>query len=71
MDFVFALIFGIACSIVTGVFCMWIRTDGTLKIDHTNPEKDVYRFEINDLDKLKGKTYITLKIDHNAKLSQD
>lgn len=47
------------------------RASGTLKIDHSNPEKDVYRFEIDDLSKLDNKSRIVLKIDHDAKLSQE
>lgn len=43
---------------------------GTLRIDHSNPEKDVYRFEISDLDKLNKKSHVELKIDHHADLSQ-
>lgn len=45
-------------------------THGTLKIDHSNPEKDVYRFELDNLDDISKKSRIVLKIDHNAKLSQ-
>lgn len=44
---------------------------GTLKIDHSNPEKDVYRFEIDNLDELSKMSRITLKIDNAAKLSQE
>ena len=44
---------------------------GTLRIDHSNPEKDIYRLEINNLDQLNKKYYIELKIDHNADLSQE
>ena len=47
-----------------------LKPHGTLKIDHSNPEKDVYRFEINDLDSLDKKKRIVLKIDHHADLSQ-
>ena len=43
---------------------------GTLRIDHSNPEKDLYRFEIDDLEKLNSKSYVELKIDHHADLSQ-
>lgn len=43
---------------------------GTLRIDHSNPEKDVYRFEIDDLEKLNKKAYVELEIDHHADLSQ-
>lgn len=43
---------------------------GILKIDHSDPEKDVYRLDIADLDKLDKKRRVALKIDHNADLSQ-
>lgn len=68
---IWSVIASLMSSIITIICCNLGTARGTLRIDHTNPEKDVYRFEINDLDKLKGKNYITLKIDHNAKLSQD
>ena len=45
-------------------------TKGDLRIDHSNPDKDIYRVEIPDLDVLKHKRYVELKIDHNADLSQ-
>lgn len=43
---------------------------GTLRIDHSNPEKDVYRFEIDNLDGLSKKKRIVLKVDNKADLSQ-
>lgn len=43
---------------------------GTLKIDHSNPEKDLYHFEIDNLDDLHSKSRVVFKIDHDAKLSQ-
>lgn len=43
---------------------------GTLKIDHSNPEKDIYLFDIQDLDKLSRKRAL-LKIDHDANLTQN
>ncbi len=45
------------------------KESGTLRIDHSNPEKDVYRFEIDDLDKLSTKKHIVLKVDNTADLS--
>ena len=47
------------------------RTIGTLKIDHTNPSKDVYRFEIDNLSVLDKKNIIALRVDHHADLSQN
>ena len=43
---------------------------GVLRIDHTDPEKDTYRFEIDNLDELSKKKFIVLKVDNNADLSQ-
>lgn len=43
---------------------------GTLRIDHNNPQKDVYRFEIDKIDKLSKKNVIILKVDNKADLSQ-
>ena len=44
---------------------------GTLKIDRSNPDKDVYRFDVDNLDKLPKKKYIVLAVDKNADLSQE
>lgn len=46
------------------------KSSGVLKIDHSNPEKDVYRLEINDLDSLSKKNNIILKVDNDSNLSQ-
>lgn len=46
------------------------RTSGTLRIDHSNPEKDLYRFDIDDLDSLSKKKRVILNVDNNADLSQ-
>lgn len=44
---------------------------GTLKIDHSDPEKDKYLFVIDgDLDQLSKKKKIVLKVDNDADLSQ-
>lgn len=42
---------------------------GVLKIDHSNPDKDRYLFDIKDLDKLSKRKKILLKVDNNADLS--
>ena len=47
------------------------KTHGILKIDTSDPEKDKYLFDVGDLDKLKKKRRIVLKIDPNADLSQN
>lgn len=71
MDFIWTFVACLISSVVTIIVCNWRTAYGTLRIDHSNPEKDVYRIELGDLDKLKKKRRIELKIDHNANLSQD
>lgn len=66
--FLVGLLAGIAISII---FHGMQRTSGTLRIDRSNPEKDVYRFDIDKLDNLHEKKRIVLKIDPNADLSQE
>lgn len=51
------------------VFIIPNTARGVLRIDHSNPEKDIYRFEVGDFDKLNKKRKIVLKVDNNAKLS--
>lgn len=64
----------VVCMIIGGVITSLLgdlrQSSGVLKIDHSNPEKDIYRFEIDDLDKLNKKKHVVLKVDHNADLSQ-
>lgn len=59
-------------SVLCNVLCIAYikRTYGTLRIDHSNPEKDIYRFDIDDLDSLAKKKRIILLVDNNADLSQ-
>ena len=71
MNYIMLLISCMISSIVTIILRNWKTSSGTLRIDHTNPDKDVYRIEIDDIDSLKGKRYLRLNIDHNANLSQD
>ena len=70
MDYISVLvgfIFGVAITLIVRLN----RTSfGTLRIDHSNLEKDIYRIDIEDLDKLSKKKVIMLTIDNNAHLSQ-
>ena len=51
------------------IFNPW-TTSGTLLIDRSDPKKDLYRFDIDDIDKLARKKKIIVKIVNNADLSQ-
>lgn len=46
-------------------------TDGTLQIDTRNPEKDIYRMQLNsELQDLAEKPKVTFIVDAKAKLSE-
>ena len=49
---------------------IFTKESGTLRIDHSNPEKDFYCFEIDDLDKLSKQSRMVLKIHHEYGTSQ-
>ena len=40
-----------------------LHTVGTLNIDKSDPEKDSYSFDVDDLDKLSTKKVIILKVN--------
>lgn len=65
--FIMGIVFG---SIITNLIYLRERTYGTLRIDHSNPNKDLYRFEIDEIEKLSAKEKLVLKIDNSANLSQ-
>lgn len=61
----------LGATISSIIFAMRNRTIGTLRIDHSDPEKDRYRFDIPNLDILDRKRSICLSIDNKADLSQE
>lgn len=70
MSFIW-FILGIITGAVIYKVCLLKRTVyGVLKIDRTNPTKDVYQLCVDDLDTLSNKNKIILDIDSNAILSQ-
>ena len=63
---------GIIIGVITTRLILQVSSaKAVLRIDHSNPEKDIYRIELNDLDSLSKKHRVVLKVDHNADLSQD
>lgn len=57
-------------SIISNIIFYALSGSGTLRIDHSDPEKDVYRIEIDDLDNLSKHKRVILKVDNHADLSQ-
>lgn len=71
MEYVLYLVVLAVVTVIVRIVQDKIRTAGTLKIDHSNPEKDIYRLEIDDLEGLSKKRKIVLKVDNGANLSQE
>ena len=57
-------------TVVTLVFQHMLYANGTLLIDRTDPDRDVYRIDLDSLDNLPKKKRITLKVNPYADLSQ-
>ena len=64
-------IIGLVVGIVVMGFGVLSLKVGTLKIDRISSDKDVYRFEIDNFNKLSSRKYILMKVDPNADLSQN
>lgn len=64
------LLGAIVGAAVAGVVLLTRTVLGNFRIDKSDPEKDVYRLDIDNLDVLSEKKYVLLKIDSNADLSQ-
>lgn len=71
MDYLILFVCSFVSSIVTMIVMYLTSAHGTLRIDHSNPEKDVYLLEINDLDVLSRKKKVILDVDNSAILSQE
>lgn len=66
-----AILIGCVLGVVGTLLLNYVNSaHGVLRIDHSDPNKDLYRFEIDDLSKLNDKTYVELTIDHHADLSR-
>ena len=64
----FAFILGLIIGgLIVLIFHHRITASGELLIDHTDPEKDIYRINVNDLDDLSKKKRVILKVNNNAK----
>lgn len=72
MPYIWILIGAIVSSAITNIiFFIRYKNVGTIRIDHSDPNKDVYRIEVDDLDKLSNRKRIVLSVDSNANLSQN
>ena len=63
------------CGVVVGVVIsiVWFRAHvcGTIEVDCSEPDKDVYRLVVNDLKSLTKKRWIVFKVNRNAHFSRE
>ena len=69
-DILFAFLGAVISYILTCTFWHIRSAKGTLKIDRSNPQKDVYRLVVDNLEELSTKKIAILVIDNNAKLDK-
>lgn len=70
MDFIWIAIIAFFGAMAASFMCN-AASGGTLNIDRSNPEKDLYLFDVGDLEKLPKKKYIVLKVNPNANLKDN
>lgn len=70
----------VSVSLVAGIYSVLTslaglpetKTDGTLLVDTSNPDRDIYRMEFNDdLSALTEKGHLRFTVNSNANLSQE
>ena len=63
------------CGVIVGIICsiLWSRAHvcGTIEVDCSDPDKDVYRLVVNDLKSLTRKRRIVFKVNRNAHFSRE
>lgn len=68
MIYVLVGIAGVLIGVIIGLIIEALKTSvGILIIDETDPNTDVYRIEIEDLDKLANNKRVILKISNSHK----
>ena len=66
MENIVYLWFGILIGITINLIINIKHSHGVLKIDKSNPEKDLYLFEIDNLDSIEETDWIRLKVVKNG-----
>lgn len=57
-------------TIMTRLILQVSSAKAVLRIDHSNPEKDIYRLDLDNVCSMNKKTLL-LKIDHNANFTNN
>lgn len=65
------LVIGIAIGFLGAVMWSRVHVCGTIEVDCSDPDKDVYRLVVNNLKSLTKKNRIIFKVDRNAHFSRE
>lgn len=69
MEVLIAVLGFVLGVVISALVFMVFSLGGTLRIDSvSNPERELYRFEVDDIENIGKKKWIVLTIDHNANL---
>lgn len=73
MEFELLLMFAFGAIAALLLACLFVfrLLVGTLKIDHDDPEKDIYRFDVTDIDGLTKRKYILLRVESDSHFSHE
>lgn len=64
-------VIGVICGIIASkIFQRFRKTIGTLIVDMSDPDKDIYRLEIDNLDNIPKMKYILLKVETSKEIAQ-
>lgn len=67
MEVVYLLVGVVIGAIVTYILHRRAEAVGTLEVDYTNPEADLFRLKIDeDLENLVTKKYVLIKVQNNS-----
>lgn len=56
---------GICFGVIPVIAHKFSKVDGVLIVDRSNPEKDIYRFNVGNLDELTEKKELRIKVQSN------
>ena len=70
MDFIIGLALFVAGAIFYRFIWLRLRKAGTLLIDRSNPEKDIFRFDVDNFDNLNKKKWVVLRVHGTANLTR-
>ena len=70
MDFIIGLALFVAGAIFYRFIWLRLRKAGTLLIDRSNPEKDIFRFDVDNFDNLNKKKWVVLRVNGTANLTR-